>query len=167
MGCIGTLFRIPLGVMLGYIVMAVALFAGLAAVFAFAGAEFFFEGDGWVGSEKFLLTTLGVTAVAAFLGGFTAVRIGGTMSILLLCLLVGGLGSLSAMRMIGKAEEFRLKERPEARPDNLGPLQAVWWSENTSMWEWGNVAMSLAGLAVGAAVGKGAPREPKRSSSKE
>ena len=40
------------------------------------------------------------------------------------------------------------------------------WSENPNEWEWGNVAASLAGLAVGAAVGKGAPREPKRAKSK-
>ena len=167
MGCIGMLFRIPFAVVLAYIVMAVVIVIGLAAVFAFAGADFCFEGTGWLGSERFLLTTLGVTAVAGLLGGFTAMRIGGSMSILLLCLLVGGLGSLSAMRMLGKAEEYRLKERPEERPEELGALEAIWWSENTSTWEWGNVAISLAGIAVGAAVCKGAPREPKRSGSKE
>lgn len=163
MGCIGTLVRIPFAVILAYIVMAVAIFVGLAAVITFAGMEFCFEGGSWVGSEKFLLTTLGVTALAGFLGGFTAMRIGGSVAILLLCLLVGGLGSLSAIGMLGTADEYRLKERPEERPDDLGALQAVWWSENTPTWEWGNVAVSLAGIAVGAAVGRGAPREPKRS----
>lgn len=163
MGCIGAIFRIPVGVVLGFIVMAVALFTGLAAVFAFGGAEFCFDGESWVGAEKFLLVTLGVTGVAALLAGFTAMRIGGTLSLLLLCALVGLSGSLSAMNMLGRLNEYRLKERPEARPADLGALQAVWWSENTPTWEWGNVAVSLAGLAVGAAVGRGAPREPKRS----
>jgi hypothetical protein len=85
------------------------------------------------------------------------------LAILLLCLLVGVLGSLSALGMLGQADEYRLRERPEERPDDLGPLQAVWWSENTSAWEWGNVAVCLAGIAVGAAIGKGAPRESKRA----
>jgi NADH-quinone oxidoreductase subunit N len=87
----------------------------------------------------------------------------GFLAILLLCLLVGVLGSLSALGMLGQADEYRLRERPEERPDDLGPLQAVWWSENTSAWEWGNVAVCLAGIAIGAAIGKGAPRESKRA----
>jgi hypothetical protein len=162
MGCIGALFRVPFGAILGYLVIAALIIAGLAAVVAFAGVAFCFEGDSWVGSERFLLATLGVSAVAALLGGFTAMRIGGSLAILLLCLLVGVLGSLSALGMLGQADEYRLRERPEERPDDLGPLQAVWWSENTSAWEWGNVAVCLAGIAVGAAVGKGAPRESTR-----
>lgn len=163
MGCIGAMVRVPIGAILGYIVMAAIVIVGLAAVVAFAGGDFCFKGDSWAGSERFLLATLGVTAIAAFLAGFTAMRIGGIMSVLLLCLLVGVLGSLSAMNMLGAANEYRLRERPEERPTELGPLQAVWWSDNTSAWEWGNVAVGLAGLAVGGAVGKGPPREPKRS----
>lgn len=166
MGCLAALFRIPLAVFLGYIVMAAALVAGLAVVVAFAGVDACFAGESWVGSERFLLATLGVTAVAAAIAGFTAMRIGGMVSILLLCMLVGGLGSLSALQMLGRADEYRLKDRPDERPENLGPLQAVWWSENTPAWEWGNVAVGVAGIAVGAALGKGAPREPKRAKSK-
>jgi hypothetical protein len=62
MGCIGALFRVPFGAILGYLVIAALIIAGLAAVVAFAGVAFCFEGDSWVGSERFLLATLGVSA---------------------------------------------------------------------------------------------------------
>ena len=166
MSCIGTLIRIPIGTILGYIVMMGGIFAGLSAVMVFAGVDFCYDGDSWVASDRFCAVSLGVTAVAAFLGGFTAMRIGGTMAVVLVCVLAAGLGSLSALGMLGEADEIRLKDRPEQRPDDLGALQAAQWSENPNEWEWGNVAASLAGLAVGAAVGKCAPREPKRAKSK-
>lgn len=161
MGCIGALVRIPLGTILGYIVMLGAIVAGLSAVMAFAGIDFCYDGDSWVASDRFCAAALGVTGIAAFLGGFTAMRIGGTVAVVFVCLLAGGIGSLSALGLLGKADEIRLKDRPEQRPEDLGVMQAAQWSENPSAWEWGNVAASLAGIAVGAAVGKGAPREPK------
>lgn len=166
MGCIGALFRIPFGVMLGYIVMIATMFAAFSAIMVLAGTDFCFAGDSWVASERFCVIGIGVFAVAAFLGGFTAMRVGQSPAVLFLCILFGALSSLTALGMLDQAKEARLKERPESRPEGLGPLQAAQWSEMPNWCEWGNLAAGLAGIAVGAAVGKGAPREPKRSSSK-
>ncbi|MEY3142939.1 MAG: hypothetical protein RLY21_1432 [Planctomycetota bacterium] len=167
MGCIGTLFRIPFGVMLGYLVMIAAVFAAFSAVMVLAGTDFCFEGDSWVASEKFCVVGVGLFAIAAFLGGFTAIRIGGSASVLFLCILFGGIGSLTALGMLGQGKEVRLKDRPEARPADLGPLQAAQWSETPTWCEWGNLAAGLAGIAVGAAFGRGAPRDSSRAKPKE
>lgn len=167
MGCLGTIIRVPLGVVLGYLVMMAAIFAAFSAVMVLAGTEFCFEGDSWVASEKFCVVGLGVFAVAAFLGGFTSMRIGGSAAVLFLCVLVGAVGSLTALGLLDEAREARLKDRPEERPAGLGPLQAAQWSETPAWCEWGNLAAGIAGIAVGAAVGKGAPREQKRAKSKE
>jgi hypothetical protein len=167
MGCIGALIRIPLATILGYLVFLVALFAGLTTIMVLAGQQFCFDGDSWVASEKFCVAALGVFGVAAFLGGFTAMRIGGTVAILLLCLVLGALGSLTALGVLGQAKEIRLKDRPEERPQELSPIQAAQWSETPKWCEWGNVGMGLAGIAVGGAVGKGRPREPKRPNPKD
>ena len=167
MGCMGALIRIPLGMILGYLVLFVALLAGLSAVMVFAGADFCFSGESWLASDRFCIVMLGVFAVAAFLGGFTAMRIGGTAAIVFLCLVFGGLGSLTALGLIGQAREVRFKDRPEERPADLGPLQAAQWSETPKWCEWGNVGAGLAGVALGGAVGKGRPREKKRAKSKD
>ena len=167
MSCIGAIFRIPLGVLLGYIVMIAAVFAAFSAVMVLAGTDFCFDGDSWVASEKFCVVGLGVFAVAAFLGGFTAIRIGGSASVLFLCVVFGAIGSLTALGMLGQTKEVRLKDRPETRPAELGPLQAAQWSETPSWCEWGNLAAGLGGIAVGAAVGRGARRDSSRAKSKE
>ena len=167
MGCIGALFRIPLGAVLGYLVMMAGVFAAFTAVMVLAGTDFCFEGDSWVASEKFCVIGLGVFGVAALLGGFTAMRIGGAAAVLLLCLFVGALGSLTALGVLGQAREARLKDRPEERPADLTPIQAAQWSETPTWSEWGNLAAAVGGIAVGAAAGKGAPREPKRKKPKD
>jgi hypothetical protein len=167
MGCIGALFRIPFGAILGYLVMMAGVFAAFTAVMVLAGTDFCFEGDSWVASEKFCVVGLGVFGVAALLGGFTAVRIGGAAAVLLLCLFVGALGSLTALGVLGQAREVRLKDRPEERPADLTPIQAAQWSETPTWSEWGNLAAGVGGIAVGAAAGRGAPREPKRQKPKD
>ena len=108
MGCIGALFRIPFGAILGYLVMMAGVFAAFTAVMVLAGTDFCFEGDSWVASEKFCVVGLGVFGVAALLGGFTAVRIGGAAAVLLLCLFVGALGSLTALGVRGQDREDQL-----------------------------------------------------------
>lgn len=166
MSCIGALVRIPLGTVLGYIVILAAMFAGLSAVMVFAGADFCFHADSWLASDRFCAAMLGVFALAAFFGGFTAMRIGGGGAIFFLLLLFGSVGCLTALDLLGQADEIRFKDRPEERPDDLGPVQAAQWSETPKWCEWGNVGIGIAGIAVGAAAGKGSPREPKRSDSK-
>ncbi len=163
MGCLSALVRVPLGTILGYVVMLSLLFAGLSAVMVLAGTEFCFDGDSWIASEKFCVAALGVLAVAAFLGGFTAMRIGGAGAIFLLLIVFGAAGCVTAMDLLGQADEIRFKERPEERPDRLGPLQAAQWSETPTWCEWGNVGVGLAGIVVGSAVGKRPPRESKRA----
>ena len=168
MGCIGALFRIPFGAVLGYLVMMAGVFAAFTAVMVLAGTDFCFEGDSWVASEKFCVIGLGVFGVAALLGGFTAVRIGGAVAVLLLCLFFGALGSLTALGMLGEARLKDMKEnRPEDRPVDLTPMQAAQWSETPTWSEWGNLAAGLGGIAVGAAAGRGAPREQKRAKPKD
>ena len=187
MSCIGAVVRIPLGVILGFIVMMGVLFAGLSAVMIFAGTPFCFA-DGsaagsavgsavgssvgsavgsWVASDKFCAAILGVMAVGAFLGGFAAMRIGGTAAIVFLTLLFGALGALTAMGKIQEPDAIRFKDRPAERPEHLGPMQAAQWSETPDWCEWGKTGAGLAGIAVGAAVGKGPSRGAKRLKSKD
>jgi hypothetical protein len=175
MSCIGAVVRIPLGVILGFIVMMGVLFAGLSAVMIFAGTPFCFADDSlggsavrsWVASEKFCAAILGVMAVGAFFGGFAAMRIGGTAAIVFLTLLFGALGTLTAMGKLQEPDAIRFKDRPAERPEHLGPMQAAQWSETPDWCEWGKTGAGLAGIAIGAAVGKGPPRAAKRLKPKD
>ena len=179
MSCIGAVVRIPLGVILGFIVMMGVLFAGLSAVMILAGTPFCFA-DGsesgsavgsavgsWVASDKFCAAILGVMAVGAFLGGFAAMRIGGTAAIVFLMLLFGTLGTLTAMGKLQEPDAIRFKDRPAERPEHLGPMQAAQWSETPAWCEWGKTGAGLAGIAIGAAVGKGPPRAATRPKPKD
>ena len=121
MGCIGSIVRTPVGLVLGVFVFIGAVLAGRSAILVFAGQGFCYAGDGWVASDQFCAAALGVGAVAAFLAGFTAMRIGGTAATVLLCLLIGALGVLDASGSMRKSEEVRFADRPEDRPkDQIG-----------------------------------------------
>jgi len=155
MGCLSRIVRIPAGVVLGYLVTAILTFLGLGAIMTLAGLDFCFEGSSWVASREFCFTTFFVGAVAAFTGGFVAMRIGGTGAIVILCLFTALLGTAGALGLTKPADEARFAGRPETRPTEIGLVEAARWSETPDWCEWANVGIGVVGAALGASVARG------------
>jgi hypothetical protein len=165
MGCLSRLVRIPVGVVLGYLVTMILIFLGLGAIMTLAGIDFCYEGNSWVASREFCVTTFFVGIVAAFAGGFVAMRIGGTGAIVILCLFVALLGTAGALGLTKPADDARFADRPETRPSELTMIEAAGWSETPNWCEWVNVGIGVVGTALGASVARGAPQPKPRPKS--
>lgn len=159
MGCLGCLgvLRVPIGAIIGYVTSVIAVGIGLAIVLSTQGAEFVFTAEGaWTASERFVLATLGIAALAGLLGGFVSGKIGGRGGLFVLLCVLASLGGLDALGVLPRtATRAASPERPEPRPEKFDYQHIAAWTDWPSWYRWANVGSGVVGAALGGAFAVG------------
>ncbi len=115
------IFRFLLGVILGYVAMALIILVGMTVGAFVFGAERVFVGDSWQPSQLWNIFAITLSAIAAFFGGFVATWWGGrTLSGYGLAGVVLAFGLLAMVTTMNR-------EMPSNPPPRPIPMQLRDW----------------------------------------
>ena len=143
------MLRAILGVIAGYIAMAILVFVSLMIAYLILGADGAFKP-----MPSFEISTTWI--IASFILGFVAAVIGG-----LVCMLIAGRGSkagvvlaaivlvLGVAMALGTPSGPR-EGAPEARTDEIRSLEAMQWAEQPALTLWLNPLVGALGVLIGA-----------------
>jgi hypothetical protein len=141
---------------LGYVVMAIGVVAGIAAVWYLMGSRFAFKGETTTASTAWCVVMLVLGFLAAMIGGLTAAKLGGevghrSVRILVVLVLVLGTG------------QFVAQLNPDPKPLPLGKtvhdLTFMEAGRYAISPDWYNAAIVLVG-ALGVTIGGRRPTTP-------
>lgn len=137
------------GVIVGYIVMAIFGFAVFTCAYLGLGVEGVFEPNSYAISTVWIVIMIAVGLVGGILGGLTCAAIskskGACMAFAVIILAVGLVGSLMAMRK---------EHTSEARSADVSKVEAMLKIENPTWLLLLNPVISAAGVLVGARMKK-------------
>lgn len=137
--------RTALAVIVGYLVMAVVVFASVAGLFATMGADRAFQPGRFEPSALWLVATLTSSFVAAVVGGLVAGRIGGARAAKVLAGVVLVLGLVLAAPVLVPG----MDTRPTERIPGMSDMDAM---KNGRQPVWVTVGLPFLG-ALGAVLG--------------
>ncbi len=147
MGCIGTIIRVPLGVVLGYAAMAIIITIGFAVAFLALGAESVYAPESWEPSRLWLGIDVGLALVAAYFGGVVATMIGRRRAGLLLAFIVAIAGIVMATVAAGSLEDF--KDRPAVPTADMSFIDSGKWTEMPGWLPWAHAGIGFVGVLIG------------------
>ncbi len=131
-------------VVLGYIVMAAAIFATFSLAYRAMGADRAYLPGSYDVSTLWLAVSIVLSFVAAFIGGRVAAKIGGTRAVRGLVGVVVVLGLMTAIWSMMSNEPD-----PGPRTENVPTMQAMTKSQTPAWIEWANIVIGVAGTLVG------------------
>jgi len=138
-----------LGVIVGYIVMAIFAFGIFTCAYLGLGVDRVFEPDSYAISTAWIVLMIAVGLVGGILGGLTCAAIskskGACTAFAVIVLALGLLGSLSAMRK---------EHATEARAGDVSNWDAMLKAENPTWLLLLNPVISAAGVLLGARMKK-------------
>ena len=115
------MLRVIGGVVLGYVVMVLAMFGGLTALYLILGADATFEPGTYLPTNTWLIPQFVVMFLAAAIGGYVAMVIGRTRSTMIaLVVVIAVLGAVS-----GYFEMTAATPNPGARGGDVGNMEAM------------------------------------------
>jgi Mn2+/Fe2+ NRAMP family transporter len=123
--------RTFVGVIVGFLIMAVVLIAGLSAAYMGMGAEGAFAPDTYEVSTKSVLITFGVVFLAAILGGYTCAAISRSCKAPLV--LAGVVLVVVILFVTIPVAMTSGQEVPMARDPDVDSFKAI-WEARTSAW---------------------------------
>jgi len=145
-----TILRGILGAIIGYIAMAVALFACLGLTWLVLGAEGAFAGEGPDPSTPWVLSSLAFGLVTAIFGGFVARKVGGgafsVKGLAGLILVLGLLVAVTAESMYEKRSAAVPKDKSVAE---MGFIEAGKYAKNPGWYNWLIPLVGVAGTMIG------------------
>ena len=136
---------------LGWIVMAVSVFALMTVMWFVMGPDRAFLPGGWDVTWGWLLGSIAIGLLAGVAGGIVCSRIAGRGGVWLLVALVivfGVLVALGGMEMTGV--EGVAEPDPGPRPDGVGMFQAMQSAQQPMWLTWLNPLLGTVGVLVGA-----------------
>ena len=137
--------RTVVAVILGYVVMAIVVFASVAALFAVVGADRAFRPGSFDPSALWLVVTLTLSLLAAIAGGWVAGWIGGSRAAKVL----GGIVLVAGLLLAAPALIPGMDTRPTDRLAGMSNMEIM---KNGRQPVWVTLALPFIG-ALGAIVG--------------
>lgn len=147
MGCIGTIIRVPLGVVLGYATMAIIVMIGFTIAFLALGAESVYAPKSWQPSTLWLGIDVGLALVAAYFGGVVATMVGRRRAGLLLACIVAAVGIAMATIAAGALEDFQ--DRPAVPSADVSFTDSGKWTEMPGWLPWAHAGIGFVGVLIG------------------
>jgi hypothetical protein len=166
MGCLRFLLS-PFAVVFGATAMVLVLFVGFAVANSALGTPACFTESTWMVSDTFAAIMLGVTFVAAIVGGVVSRRTGNALTVLLMMAFAAFItvvpnvdSPLDALR------SQRYTDRPESRPKDASLLELVRWNDQPNWMRYGGTIVGVTGVVFGSSLAKKA-RTSRRSDGDE
>lgn len=139
------MLRIIGGVVLGYVAMFVAMFAGLTALFLVLGADATFEPGTYQPTVTWLVPQFAVMFAAAAIGGYVAMVIGRTRSTMIaLVVVITILGIVSGYYEMTVATPY-----PGARGSDVSNLDAMMKAQQPDWAPFAKLPVGILGMLVG------------------
>ena len=113
--------RIIGGVVLGYVVMCLAMFAGLTALYLALGADATFEPNTYYPTTTWLVPQFAIMFAAAAIGGYVAMVIGRTRSTMIALVVVFAVLGV----VVGYVEMTQAKPDPGPRTSEVSNMEAM------------------------------------------
>ena len=139
------MLRIIGGVVLGYVAMFVAMFAGLTALFLVLGADATFEPGTYHPTNTWLIPQFAVMFAAAAIGGYVAMVIGRTRSTMIaVVVVIAVLGGVSGYYEMTAATPY-----PGARGSDVSNFDAMTKAQQPDWASLAKPAIGILGVLVG------------------
>ncbi len=140
--------RAILGVIVGYLVMAGAVFGSFAVAWMVMGADGTYKEGSWEVSTTWMIMMFAVGLIAAMIGGAVCATIAakGSKAAMVLAGLVLVVGLASAGFMMIAPEE----EMPTVRESGATMFEATQYSQEPTVMLLGNPVIGLVGVLIGA-----------------
>ncbi|MEY5060620.1 MAG: hypothetical protein RIS45_541 [Planctomycetota bacterium] len=154
MGCIRFLLS-PFASVLGAIVLGLVTLIGFAITTSTLGMQKAYLEDGWLVSDTFAAILLGITFVGSMAGAFVARRMGSGLATLLLIAFVAYISlvqNVDSPQDPSKSQRFA--GRPDSRPENVGLVDLMRWTEQPNWVRYGSALVGVTGVLFGASLAK-------------
>ena len=139
------MLRIIGGVVLGYVVMLLAMFAGLTALYLALGADATFEPGTYYPTNTWLIPQFVVMFMAAAIGGYVAMVIGRARStMIVLVVVIAVLGGVSGYFEMTAATPY-----PGARSSDVSNMEAMMKAQQPDWAPLLKPAIGILGVLVG------------------
>ncbi len=152
------------GVIAGYIVMFIVIFACFSGLWMVLGAEKSFQPNSWLASNTWVIAGMGIGLVAAILGGITCKLISAsstTVKVFAGIILVFGV-AIAALGMTQVAPDESTTAIAEGEPDPNAPpaapypevtmMEAMQYAKEPAITAWSNPIIGCVGVLIGGAL---------------
>ncbi|MSR42257.1 MAG: hypothetical protein EXS10_10230 [Phycisphaerales bacterium] len=156
MGCLGSIIRVPLGVILGCAAMMLIVMVSFAVAFLALGVESVYKPESWEPSQLGLGIDLAVWLVAGFTGGAVATMVGRRRAGLLLAFSFA-LVSIS-FAVFGWNSMQDRTNRPALPPKDMAFMDGGNWTEMPEWIPWAHGGLGFISVIIGTMA---AGRRPK------